>query len=381
MASEPKKALRSPYRVAVWGPGKMGQAAIREILRLPETELVAVLGYNRENDGADVSKLIGGGTVGIKITTSVETMLAAKPEVVLHTARDFADFRCDDEIIRLLEAGVNVISALPYQYPLARGRDVYDRLVDACNRGGTTLHGTGTNPGFLYERLAAMATGVTNDIQYIKLQEFLRMENHAPEALVPVGFSTTLADMENNNVAAVYTSHYLTMALHFLADKLGMPIDRIELGGQADTDAKDDHDAGRPYGQRGHDRLSGAKLDGLCAGEAILHHRAPLVSRRQRQACRGAAPLLLPCGDRRYSFCSRGPGSSRALHAEYACYRRQPCTISRTDALSCLCRQHDPGDPSGGRRSAGSAGGQHAAVPLEARHAAVARSRIPAAAP
>ena len=53
------------------------------------------------------------------------------------------------------------------------------------------------------------------------------MEYHAPEALVPVGFSTTLAEMEKNTVVAVYAGHYLKMAMHFLADKLGMPIDRI----------------------------------------------------------------------------------------------------------------------------------------------------------
>ena len=105
MSTEAKRMLRSPYRVAVWGPGKMGRAVIREIIRLPETELVAVLGYNRENDGADVSKLIGGPSTGVKVTTSMHKMMEAKPEVVIHTARFFVDFRADDEIIRLADAG------------------------------------------------------------------------------------------------------------------------------------------------------------------------------------------------------------------------------------------------------------------------------------
>jgi hypothetical protein len=33
--------------------------------------------------------------------------------------------------------------------------------------------------------------------------------------------------MERNTVVAVYAGHYLKMAMHSLADKLGMPIDRI----------------------------------------------------------------------------------------------------------------------------------------------------------
>ena len=229
MSTEATRMPRSPYRVAVWGPGKMGQAAIREIIRLPETELVAVLGYNRENDGADVSKLIGGPPTGVKVTTNMDKMMEAKPEIVIHTARDFADFRADDEIIRLLESGINVISVHAYQYLKVRGLEVQRKFEDACKRGGSTFHGSGIDPGFLYERLAAVATGITNDVQCIKLQEFLRMEYHAPEALVPVGFGTTLADMEKNTVVEVYAGHYLKMAMHFLADKLGMPIDRIVL--------------------------------------------------------------------------------------------------------------------------------------------------------
>ena len=169
---------------------------MREIIRLPETELVAVLGYNRENDGADVSKLIGGPPTGVKVTTSMDKMMEAKPEVVIHTARDFADFRADDEIIRLLESGINVISVHAYTYLKLRGLEVQRKFEDACKRGGSTFHGSGIDPGFLYERLAAVATGLTNDVQCIKLQEFLRMEYHAPEALVPVGFGTTLADIE-----------------------------------------------------------------------------------------------------------------------------------------------------------------------------------------
>jgi 2,4-diaminopentanoate dehydrogenase len=222
------KRLRAPYRVAVWGPGPMGQAAIREVIRLPETELVAVLGYNKENDGADVSKIIGGPATGIKVTTDFNNLLRVKPEVVIHTARFFGDFRADDEIIKLLESGINVISVQPYQYPRARGADVQKKFEDACKRGDTTLHGSGIDPGFLYERMAALATGLTNDVKYIKLQEFVRLNNHGPEILVQFGFTTTPAEMEKNSSAPIYVDQYLTMGMHFLADHLGMPIERIE---------------------------------------------------------------------------------------------------------------------------------------------------------
>jgi len=220
--------LRAPYRVAVWGPGTMGKAAIRELLRLPETSLVSVLAYNPQSNGIDVGKLLGTADVGVKVVTDFEAMLAEKPEVIIHTTRNFADFRADDDIIRVLEAGVNIITVLPYQYPTARGKEVNQRFIEAGKKGNATLHGSGIDPGFLYERLAASLTGLSNDIQYIKLQEFIGCVDHPAEILAQLGFGSSLAEMENNVVAATYAGNYLTMGMHFLADKLGLPVERIE---------------------------------------------------------------------------------------------------------------------------------------------------------
>lgn len=219
---------RKPYRVAVWGPGTMGKAAIREILRLPEVELVAVLGYNKQNDGRDVGELLGTTSCGVAITTDWDTFLASEPDVVLHTARDFADFRADDEIVHLLESGFNVISVLPYQYSVARGQDVHDRLYAAGVKGGATLYGTGIDPGFLYERLAPLMTGLSSEIEYIKLKEYTSLVNSAPDILSIFGLGMSMEQVERDPVAAKMAGNYLTMGMHYLADHLGLPIDRIE---------------------------------------------------------------------------------------------------------------------------------------------------------
>jgi hypothetical protein len=221
--------MREPYRVAVWGPGTMGQGTIREIIRLPETKLVSVFAYSADKHGVDVGLLLGGERVGILATTKFEELVAAKPEVVIHTARDFGDFRSDEEIVRLLEAGINVISVLPYQYPAARGLDVHRRFEQAGIKGNATLHGTGIDPGFLYERLAAVMTGLSNDIQYVRLEEYFNCANLVDHKILELfGFGTPLEELERDSVAATLAHNYLTMGMHYLADMLGIPIKRIE---------------------------------------------------------------------------------------------------------------------------------------------------------
>jgi 2,4-diaminopentanoate dehydrogenase len=220
--------VTDPYRVAVWGPGVMGQCAIRELLHRPETELVGVLAYSDEKRGVDVGTLIGSEPTGVRATTSLADIVALKPDCVLHTARDFGDFRADDDIVTLLEAGINVISVLPYQYPRARGAEVEEKFVAAGRKGGATLHGNGIDPGFLYERLAAVMTGLSNDIEVIRLEEYFNCSNVGGDILGLFGFGRAPEEVTNESAAAVMAGNYLTMGMRYLADHLGVPIARIE---------------------------------------------------------------------------------------------------------------------------------------------------------
>jgi 4-hydroxy-tetrahydrodipicolinate reductase len=123
--------VRAPYRVAVWGPGTIGTAAIRELLLLPETELVGVLAYSESKKGVDAGTLVGMDPVGVPVTTSRDELIATRPEIVVHAPRDYGDFQADDDIVALLESGIDVVTVLPYQYPAIRPQDAIARLLAA----------------------------------------------------------------------------------------------------------------------------------------------------------------------------------------------------------------------------------------------------------
>ena len=157
--------MRKPYRVAVWGPGVIGSTCIEGVLKDPALELVGVLTYSPEKVGLDAGTLVGLPPCGIELTDDRQAFLAKKPECVLYTARDFGDFRADDDIIEMLQMGINVIPSLPYQNISIRGQEVVEKFEEACHAGNSTLHGTGVNPGFMYERLLMAATGGVSRIQ------------------------------------------------------------------------------------------------------------------------------------------------------------------------------------------------------------------------
>ena len=221
--------MRKPFRVAVAGPGGLGLCSIREVLRLPEMELVGVLAYSPEKNGVDVGELAGVGPVGVKVTTDFDQFLKLDAEAVIFTARDFGDWRSDNQILALLSAGKNVITPLPYHYLKARGSDVEAKFEAAAKKGGGTLHGSGITPGFFNERMAMLLTGLTNDVTHIKFQEFFNAEPLAKPLLEMFGFGSPMSTggAGKSEMVAALAENYLKNPIYYVADRLGIKVDRI----------------------------------------------------------------------------------------------------------------------------------------------------------
>jgi len=200
--------------------------------RLTEFDLVAVLAYSPSKQGVDAGLLVGIDAVGVKATTNFEDLVASHAECVIYTARDFGDWRADGQILALLQAGKNVVTPLPYHYLKTRGPQIEAKFRDAAVQGGATLHGSGITPGFYNERLAILMTGLTNDVQQIKFQEFFNAEPLAGalETLQLFGFGAPLAQVEANPLAGVMAENYLKQPILFYADQLGIEI-TIALAG------------------------------------------------------------------------------------------------------------------------------------------------------
>jgi 2,4-diaminopentanoate dehydrogenase len=232
--------MRKPYRVAVAGPGGLGACSIREVLRLPEMELVGVLAYSPDKNGVDAGTLASTAPCGVKATTNFAEFLKLDAEVVIFTGRDFGDWRADEQILALLEAGKNVVTPLPYHYLKARGADIEAKFDAAAKKGNATLHGSGITPGFFNERLAMLLTGLTNDVTHIKFQEFFNAEPLAGalQTLQLFGFGSPKEVAEQNLAVAMMAENYLQEPILFAAEKLGIKIDRIERKPQLKTTDK-----------------------------------------------------------------------------------------------------------------------------------------------
>ena len=129
------------YRVIQWYTGAIAREQIRLIQENPTLELVGAVVHHEHKAGKDVGEIISSEPLGITTLASLEAALELNADVVLYNA----PFERYDEILKILAAGMNVITPSGGFYP--RSRPEYDELVAACQQGQATLLGTGVNPG------------------------------------------------------------------------------------------------------------------------------------------------------------------------------------------------------------------------------------------
>ncbi|MEO3857202.1 dihydrodipicolinate reductase [Acrocarpospora sp. B8E8] len=188
-------------RVVQWATGAVGGYALRSVITRPEFELVGVLVYDPDKVGVDAGSLIGLDPVGVTCTDDVEQILSLDADCVLHMPLPASYFGGDhatdvETICTLLSSGKNVITTTGFVYPAAYGPGVVERLEAACAEGGTTLHGTGINPGFVSDLLPLALTGLSSRLDHIYVRESSDYRGHPSRQIVTdlIGFTRSAKD-------------------------------------------------------------------------------------------------------------------------------------------------------------------------------------------
>lgn len=153
-------------RVIQWTTGKVGKLAMRGVLDDPRLELAGVYAWSDAKKGADAGELCGRSATGIKATNDIDALIALGADTVLYTP-----FEADlDDVVRLLEAGLDVVSTNLFMNLGGIRGEVQERLEAACAKGGSSLYITGVNPGWINAIVVAL-TAVTRNVESASLTE------------------------------------------------------------------------------------------------------------------------------------------------------------------------------------------------------------------
>ncbi len=211
----------TPLRVVQWTTGNVGTQSVRAIVDNPGLELVGCYAWSDAKVGVDVGELVGIDALGIGATDDVDALLALEPDCVVYNPM----WPSVDELERILAAGVDVVSTAAFINGNRLGAD-RDRLVAACERGGSTLFGTGVSPGFA-ELVAVTVAGICSRIDKVVVAETADTTFYdSPDTERPAGFGRPIDDPELDAMARNGTAVF-GEAVAMVADVLGVTLDAI----------------------------------------------------------------------------------------------------------------------------------------------------------
>jgi hypothetical protein len=206
-----------------------GSAVVQLIAENPSTELVAGLGYSQTREGLDVGEIAGAGHLGVPLTLDPQQLIAARPEVVIYLARDLGNFAADDDLVELLEAGINVITALPYANLEFREHYVTERFRKAAERGGATFMVSGIDPDYVWERQVLTASGLCGQIDGINITEVFRGDTLGEQTMPLFGFGLPVDQVRNDTVFQQFVYNYIAPSMQWGCAQMGFALDKVTV--------------------------------------------------------------------------------------------------------------------------------------------------------
>lgn len=218
------------WRVAQWATGKVGSGALRAVIRHPQMDLVGLRVHSEEKEGRDAGELCGMAPVGVAATRSLEDILAQKPDCVLYMQEGYDA----DDLCGLLEAGVNVITTRgEFFNPGKMDPALRERIETACQRGGASLHATGSSPGFITEAVPLVLTSVLRRLDCLTIDEFADIPASCSTDMIlhVMGYGRPLED-ELDPGLLMHMAQCFEDSLSTIADALGIPVEGFEVFGE-----------------------------------------------------------------------------------------------------------------------------------------------------
>lgn len=208
-------------RVVQWTTGNVGKRSVRAVAADPDLELIGCYAWSADKVGTDAGKLCGIEPLGIAATNDVGALLALKPDVVVYNPM----WPSTDEVVRILAAGVNVVTTAAFINGRSNVAD-RERILGACDEGDATIFGTGISPGFV-ELIGIATANICDRIDKFTIDEGSDTTLYdSPATELPCGFGRHMDDPELPGMAAKGTAVF-GEAVALVADALSIELDDI----------------------------------------------------------------------------------------------------------------------------------------------------------
>ena len=225
----PDEQSTREYRVVQWATGTIGAHALRAVIEHPHMRLAGVYVHGQDKVGRDAGELCGTASIGVTATARIDDIVDLGPDCVLYMPNSLNL----DELCRQLAAGINVVTTCgAFHHPASMDPEIRAKVQAACELGGSSVHSTGSSPGFITEAVPLVLTSIQRQLNAVTIDEYADLsQRNSPELLFDLmGFGRPAGPFEQ--FRADYLRSSFGPSLQLVADAIGLPLDSVEASGE-----------------------------------------------------------------------------------------------------------------------------------------------------
>lgn len=212
-----------PLRVLQWTTGNIGRRSAHAILSRPDLELVGVYAHGADKIGVDAAELCGWPEpTGILATNDIDALLALDADACCYNPL----WPNVDELVRLLESGVNVCTSAAWITGGKQTPEDRARIAKACASGRSTIFGSGAHPG-MTNLVGMVLSGSCERVDEIRITESVDCSTYeSADTQIAMGFSKD-PDTPGLAESVRRESEVFAESAAMMADAMGVRLDRV----------------------------------------------------------------------------------------------------------------------------------------------------------
>jgi hypothetical protein len=238
-AAMSKPSTDRPLRVIQWTTGNIGRRSLHAIIGRPDLELAGVYAHGADKVGVDAAELAGWPEpTGVQATNDIDALLALGADACCYNPL----WPSIDELVRLLESGVNVCTSAAWITGGKQTPQDRKRIEDACQTGNSTIFGSGAHPG-MTNMVGMVLSASCERVDEIRITESVDCSTYeSAETQTAMGFSQ---DPDTPGLAENVRreSEVFAESAAMMADAIGAKLDKMTFD-VTFTAATDDSDLG-----------------------------------------------------------------------------------------------------------------------------------------